>query len=200
MEKKITLFLVDDHRIFIQSFEAFLKAQEQFAWKGSADGTQRTCQDIIQLKPDVVLLDYHLRELNGLDILKRLRELNYNGKVVFLTMNRDKHIRSLAQLHTANGFVSKDVDGHDLLDGIKQLHHGELSYLTLPKHDPETPVSVFGLTRQEKLVAELICSGMPSEAVAAQLEISIHTVYTHRRRILEKTGATHFLEVCKKIS
>ena len=200
MKKKIELFLVDDHRIFIQSFEAFLIGQEHFQWRGSADGSPRTCQEIIRLNPDVVLLDYHLRDLNGIDLLKQLREQQFKGKIVFLTMNREKHIRTLAELHSADGFVSKEVDGHELMEGLIQLHSGVLPYLALPDNEKELDAPSFGLTRQEKLVAELICSGMPSESVAAQLEISIHTVYTHRRRILEKTGATHFLEVCKKIS
>jgi DNA-binding CsgD family transcriptional regulator len=55
------------------------------------------------------------------------------------------------------------------------------------------------LTPQERKVAEMICAGLKTDKIADTLSISIHTVYTHRKHILEKTGSGHFMEVCSKL-
>jgi two-component system response regulator NreC len=117
-----------------------------------------------------------------------------------LTMNRDSYIRQAARLQGVNGFVSKEVDGELLLDGLVQLVDGQIDYLELITHSQEQELLPFNLTPQEKKVADLICSGQSTEEVATQLSISIHTVHTHRRRILEKTGADNFMQVCQKLA
>jgi DNA-binding NarL/FixJ family response regulator len=200
MNEQISIFLVDDHRIFSQSLQVFISLQERFKWKGSSAGDRRTMIDIMHQRPKVVLLDYHLNKYNGLEILKQLRQDGYTGKIVFLTMNRDKQVRMAAKTHGADGFVSKDIDGHALLEGLEQLMRKEIDYLELPIHPKGKEGNDFGMTMQEKRVADLICSGMRTDDIATKLSISVHTLYTHRRRILEKTGAVNFMDVCSKIS
>ena len=200
MDKPISLFLVDDHRIFSQSFEAYVTTQPEFTWKGSADGSGTSLRQVLQSAPKVLLLDFHLREVNGLEFLKSLRGEGYTGYVVMLTMNRDGQVRSSAKNLGADGFVSKDADGEELLEGIRRLVEGEVDYLELPDAVREHSGGPYPLTRQERTVAGMVCSGMNSERIARELGISIHTVHTHRRRILEKTGSTSFMEVCQKLS
>lgn len=200
MNKAISIFLIDDHKIFSQSFEAFILTKTEFIWKGSADGTGRTINDVIQIKPMILLLDFHLKEVNGLELLKQLREKFFNGLIIMLTMNRDPKICTAAKSFGANGFVSKDAESHDLLQGIIQLVNGKIDFLEINQIKKEKDENPYKLTRQEKSIAEMVCSGMNSEAVANRLNISIHTVHTHRRRILEKTNSLTFLEVCNKLS
>lgn len=200
MNKSISIFLIDDHKIFSQSFEAFISTQSEFIWKGSADGTGRAINDVIQIKPMVVLLDFHLKELNGLELLKQLREKEFRGLVIMLTMNRDPKIRLAAKSYGANGFVSKDADSQDLLQGIIALVNGNTDFLEITQFKKEKDENPYKLTKQEKSIAEMVCSGMNSESIAKKLNISIHTVHTHRRRILEKTSSTTFMEVCHKLS
>lgn len=115
-------------------------------------------------------------------------------------MNRDMQIRKQLRFFGANGFVSKDVDGNILLSGILGLLKGDIEYLELPKEIEYVPKNLFHLTPQEELIASMICKGISSEDVAQKLFISIHTVHTHRRRILEKTNSENFMQVCQKIS
>jgi DNA-binding NarL/FixJ family response regulator len=198
--KKISLYLIDDHKIFLQSFHAYILTQEAFNWFGSNEGDESAIQQISQLNPDVVLLDFHLRKINGFEILKNLRSANFIGKIIFLSMNRDMQIRKQLRFFGANGFVSKDVDGNILLSGILGLLKGDIEYLELPKEIEYVPKNLFHLTPQEELIASMICKGISSEDVAQKLFISIHTVHTHRRRILEKTNSENFMQVCQKIS
>ncbi len=198
MSNSISVFLIDDHTIFAQSFGAYMATFTQFIWKGSADGSEKSMREVLRISPTVLLLDYHLKEKTGLEIAQALRQSGYSNSIVLLTMNRDSYIRQAAKLQGLNGFVSKEVDGELLLDGIVQLVNGQIDYLELITHSQE--LLPFKLTPQEKKVANLICSGQSTEEVATQLSISIHTVHTHRRRILEKTGADNFMQVCQKLA
>lgn len=199
MSNPITLFLIDDHTIFSQSFGAYVSTRPDFSWKGSAHGEGRVVQQVLQLNPRVVLLDFHLGPFNGLHLLQFLREKGFSQWIVFLTMNRDRLVREAARNQGANGFVTKEVNGEELLSGIIQLVKGEIEYLELVG-DVDTPiVSPYRLTPQEKLIADLVCGGLSSDDVANKLEISVHTVHTHRRRILEKTGSENFMQVCHKL-
>lgn len=199
MSSPISLFLIDDHTIFSQSFGAYVSTRPDFSWKGSANGDGRVVKQILQLNPQVVLLDFHLGAFNGLHLLQLLREKGFSQWVVLLTMNRDRVVREAARHQGANGFVTKEVNGEELLVGILKLVNGEIEYLELVG-DVEAPiVSPYGLTPQEKLIADLVCSGLSSDDIANKLEISVHTVHTHRRRILEKTGAENFMQVCQKL-
>jgi DNA-binding NarL/FixJ family response regulator len=198
MSNTISVFLVDDHTIFAQSFGAYMVTFPQFIWKGSADGSEKTIRDVLRISPRVLLLDYHLKQKTGFEIAQELRRCGYTNSIVLLTMNRDSYIRQAARTQGVNGFVSKEIDGELLLDGLTQLVEGEIDYLELITTSQEQ--LPFKLTPQEKRIADLICSGQSTEEVATLLSISIHTVHTHRRRILEKTGAENFIQVCQKLS
>lgn len=200
MNEALSIFLIDDHRLFSQSFQAYISTQKEFTWKGSSDGTGRTINDILQLNPKVVLMDFHLKEVNGLELLKQLRSAGYKGFIVMLTMNRETQIQMASKTYGANGFVNKDADSEELLQGIKQLVGNEIGFLDITQFKKEEDVNPYQLTKKEKQIAELVCSGMNSESIGEKLKISIHTVHTHRRRILEKTASSTFLEVCHKIS
>lgn len=199
MNDTLSLFLIDDHRLFSQSFHAYISTQKGFDWKGSSDGTGRVINDILQLNPKVVLMDFHLKEVNGLELLKKLRSAGYKGYIIMLTMNREPQIQIASKNFGANGFVNKDVDSEELLQGIKQLISGAIGFLDITELKKEDEANPYQLTKKEKQIAELVCSGMNSESIAEKLMISIHTVHTHRRRVLEKTQSSTFLEVCHKI-
>jgi DNA-binding NarL/FixJ family response regulator len=198
--KKISIYLIDDHKIFLQSFQAYILTQPTFDWYGANEGEKSVVQQLMLLNPDVILLDYHLRTTNGLEILKQVKSAGFKGKIIILSMNRDLQIRKEVKKWGSDGFVSKDVDGNILLSAIKNLVDGGIHYLELPEDIQNADENKFRLTPQENLIARMICKGISSEEVAKELFISIHTVHTHRRRILEKTNSENFIQVCQKIT
>jgi two-component system nitrate/nitrite response regulator NarL len=200
MSSPISLYLIDDHTIFSQSFGAYVATRPDFVWKGSAKGDGRVVQQVLRLNPTVVLLDFHLGVFNGFYLLEQLRDKGFLNFVILLTMNRDRVVIEAARHQGANGFVTKEVDGEELMLGIIQLVKGEIPYLELLGNADTPVISPFGLTPQEKLIADLVCSGLSTEDIALKLEISIHTVHTHRRRILGKTKSENFMQVCQKLS
>ena len=88
MPNPVSLFLIDDHTIFSQSFGAYVSTRPDFSWKGSAHGDGRVVQQVLQLNPRVLLLDFHLGSYNGLHLLQQLREKGFSQCIVLLTMGR----------------------------------------------------------------------------------------------------------------
>ena len=199
MNSLISIFLVDDHKVFAQSFESYISTQEGFIWKGAGEGDLKTFNSIIHNKPDIVLLDYHLAKTNGLDFLQQLHTKGFKGMIILLTMNRDSQIKRAVKSYGARGFVSKETDGSELLLGIRQLTEGTIDFLELPPILENTGNNPYLLTDQELTIAHLVCSGLGSEEIAKKLTISVHTVNTHRRRILSKTHSENFVQVCLKL-
>lgn len=199
MGSSISIYLVDDHKIFSQSFESYISTQEGFIMKGAGDGDTKTLNTIIYIKPDIVLLDYFLSTTTGLDFLQQLHRKGFKGIAILLTMNRDAQIKRAVKSFGARGFVSKETDGSELLLGIKQLIEGNIEFLEIPSELDTSVGSPYSLTEQEMKVANLVCSGLVSEEIAKKLNISIHTVNTHRRRILTKTHSENFVQVCLKL-
>lgn len=198
MHKPISIYLVDDHKIFSQSFQVYISSQTNFVWKGSSEGDSNTTKEILFLKPDIILLDFHLKNINGLELLKKLRDSNYKGLIVLLTMNREMEINIATKNLGGNGFINKEVDAEELLLGLEQLFKGEKDYLELSKFT-SPKINPYHLTSQENIIAELVCSGISSADISKKLNISIHTVHTHRRRVLEKTNSSNFNEVRRKL-
>lgn len=191
--------MVDDHKIFLQSFQAYLLTQPQFLWLGSNSGNLEVENTILKLNPKVVLLDYYLNFGIAIPIFTKLRSLGFIGKVIFLSMEKNPKVRQDVQLLGADGFVSKDGDGSILLKGIQDLVEGKLDFLQFSENSSPEKSKPYSLTNQEEVVAKLVCLGLSSHVVAQKLFISIHTVHTHRRKILEKTSSTNFFEVCQKL-
>jgi two-component system secretion response regulator SsrB len=196
----ISIFLIDDHKIFLQSFHTYILTQPLFQWVGSNEGDDEVFDTVLKINPDVILLDYHLRKMSGIQILKHLRTKGFTKKIIFLSMNRDIELRKEAMDAGSNGFVTKDVDGTILLNSIINLFYGNIDYLEIPKRLEKMENNIFGFTPQEIVIAKMICKGQSSEDVAMKLFISIHTVHTHRRKILEKTKSENFIQVCQKIN
>lgn len=199
MHSLISIYLVDDHKVFTQSFESYILTQEGFSWKGAGEGDLKTLNSIIHIKPHIVLLDYHLAKTTGFDFLQNLQTKGFKGIIVLLTMNRDSQIKQAVKSFGAKGFVSKETDGNELLLGLKQLSQGIIEFLELPPVLNNTGNSPYLLTDQEKTIANLVCSGLGSEEISKKLNISVHTVNTHRRRILSKTDSENFVQVCLKL-
>lgn len=199
MDNPISIYLIDDHKVFTQSFESYILTQDDFTWKGAGEGDIKTINNILQIKPNIVLLDYHLAKTTGLDVLKNLKENGFDGLIVLLTMNRDSQVKEAVRSFGSNGFVSKETDGRELLIGLKELFNGDIEYLEIPITSKDSEVNHYHLTEQEKIVANFVCSGLGSEEISKKLNISVHTVNTHRRRILSKTASENFVQVSLKL-
>lgn len=197
---KISLYLVDDHNIFLDAFKSFISIKPEFVLIGHHSGCKLDIAEIISKNPQVVILDYYLQNNTGLYLLKSLRQNSFPGKIVFLSMTRDPKIKNALIQHGSDGFVHKETDGEIFLNGIKGLVNNHFSFLEIPEISKSQKVYKYFLTPKEFEICQLICSGFSSEEIKDKLFISIHTLHTHRRRILEKTESENFIQVCQKLT
>lgn len=77
MTKKYSIYICDDHRLFLESIEVFISLQEKYYCIGHAETVDHAFQDVVRLKPDLILIDYHLQDANGLELLEKIKKSSH---------------------------------------------------------------------------------------------------------------------------
>ncbi|WP_129715848.1 response regulator transcription factor [Pedobacter sp. SYP-B3415] len=195
----INIILAEDHQIVRNSIRAILDEQDDFAIRAAvADGFEALNALRTNVPADVVLADINMSGLDGISLLSKARELNYTGKVLFLSLlDSEKYIAG-AFLAGADGYLLKDVGPEELVFAIRQVHSG-YRYLssTLADHfinkflgKPNVRLAnarSMDFTAREIEILRLISEGMTNNDMAGILNISKRTVEGHRQTLLEKT-------------
>lgn len=199
---KTSLFLIDDHTLFTQSFRSYIENDNTFSWAGSSDQFETGLAQIESVKPDVILIDYHLKKENGLDIIGRIKELSYKAIPIILTMNRNERLKDSAIIKGAKGYLLKDMEAKEIINAILSIIEDGKTYTPRKSFfDQENngSIGIKELTTREYEIALLACRGLSSKEISQQLFLSFFTVKTHRKNILSKLSAKNTLEVCRII-
>jgi len=183
------ILIADDHAIFAEALRVFL--EKTFTVIGLVIDGRAMLAEGIGLKPDVIVTDFGMPLLNGLDAARRIREQAPNVKFVFLTMHDDANLAAAALELGRVAFVLKRSGGLELLKGIEEILHGR-SYLT-PKLRAEDWVAAktrarqFSkeLTKRQCDVVQLFAEGRPMKEIAGVLNLSEKTVEFHKHHIME---------------
>jgi DNA-binding NarL/FixJ family response regulator len=200
--KKISLFLIDDHTLFTQSFRSYIENDNTFSWAGSSNRFENGITQIESVKPDIILIDYHLKNENGIDILGRINQLSYKIIPIILTMNRDERLKDLAISKGARGYLLKDMDAKEIIDALLSIVEDGKTYIPNKSYFDQHYNRfncIKELTTREYEIALLACRGLSSEEISQQLFLSVLTVKTHRKNILSKLCAKNTLEACRII-
>jgi DNA-binding NarL/FixJ family response regulator len=192
----IRVVLADDHLMMREGLRSILKRIDDLEIVGEADNGQSAVDLADQLKPDIVVMDVGMADLNGVDATRRIKSAHPSTLVVGLSMYSDRNY-VLGMLNAgASGYVLKGAAGNELLLAIDAARRGE-NYLSPGIKDviaesangqgfPQ-PDSVYSrLGSREREVLQLLAQGMASKEIAVQMHISVRTVETHRRNIMQK--------------
>lgn len=197
MTKKYSIYICDDHRLFLESIEVFIGLQEKYHCIGHAETVEGAFQEIVRLKPDLILIDYHLNESNGLELLEKIKQADIPSSCLILTMRRDVNIRNRALELGAKGYLLKTIGAEemlrvfDLITGNKRHFYDSIEVEKMTRAAlPEKQ-----LTEREIEIARLVCLELSSENIAATLHLSLHTVNTHRKNILKKINAKNAIDL-----
>lgn len=191
----ISVLIVDDHPIVRQGLRTLLELQDDISIAGEAVDGKQAVEMTRVLKPDVVLMDLVMPELDGISATQRIRDLGQSTRVIALTsfVEDDKVIPAIQA--GAVSFLLKDVSPVDLMDAIRAAYHGEARlhpYITrkLMAQVAAQPVTVKSsdpdLTQRELEVLALVAKGLSNREIAANLVISEKTVKTHISNLLSK--------------
>ncbi len=190
--KKIRILLADDHAVVRQGFGRILAAQSDLEVIGEAGNGREAVTLAEELKPDVVVMDVSMPELNGVEATRRLTKAVPRSRVLALSMHKDSvYVREILRAG-AQGFLLKDASDQDLLTAVRAVGQGQgyispsVSEAVLSDYRKHVTDPIDLLTSREREVLQLIAEGKTNKEIAATLNLSVYTVDAHRGRIMEK--------------
>lgn len=200
------IVLVDDHKMLRDGLRAVLeKAGMEVI--GEAQGGRDSIALVHRLRPDIVVMDISMADLNGVDATRRLIAENPKLKVIGLSMNSDRRYVVAMFQAGAVGYLLKNAAAEELIQAVHAVA-SDLTYVspsiaaTIVDHcvdgeratrdrDPRT------LSPREREVLQLLAEGKSSKDIAVHLDVAVPTVETHRRQIMDKLGLRTVAELTK---
>ncbi|MEU9522055.1 MULTISPECIES: response regulator transcription factor [unclassified Streptomyces] len=193
MAEAIKVLLVDDHQVVRRGLRTFLEVQDDIEVVGEAADGAEGVDRAQELEPDVILMDVKMPGMDGVDALRRLRELDNHARVLVVTSFTEQRTVVPALRAGAAGYVYKDVDPDALAGAIRSVHAGhillqpEVAGALLSQETSSTgPGRAGSLTEREREVLGLIADGRSNREIARALVLSEKTVKTHVSNILMK--------------
>lgn len=187
---KTSVFIVDDHFMVIEGIRAFFQNDKQIEWMGHATNAASCLAFLKKQQPDVILMDINLPDVSGVDLCKEVRQLYPSLFVLGLsTFNQQAIIRDMID-NGASGYLLKNAPREEVLKAITVVAAGKTYMSTEAAFAlKETNNNLPLITRREREILKLIAQGLTNSEIAAQLFISVATVNTHRKSLLEKFEA-----------
>lgn len=195
--KKIKIIIADDHPIFRKGLRKIIEADNEIEILGEAENGESALNKILDLKPDIALLDIDMPKLTGIQVLKELKKRKVNIKTIFLTVYSDESIFDEAMNLGILGYVLKDSAISDIINCIKSVAD-EKYYITPSLSDfliniknklkrmEENKPALSRLTKTEMNVLSLLAEGKTSRQIGEKMFISHKTVDNHKANISDK--------------
>jgi two-component system, NarL family, nitrate/nitrite response regulator NarL len=197
-EKKIKIFLVDDHKIFVRGVASLLGTEQNFDVIGFASSGQETLNFIENNEPDLIITDIQMPGMDGIELTTKIKESYPQIKVIGLSMlDKPEIIKDLIDAG-ADGYLLKDIEKSELVLAINEVNSGNFYYSgsiaqTLMKSLSNREL----LTKREKEIINLIAQEQTNAQIADQLFISERTVESHRKNIFRKTNVKSVVGLIK---
>ncbi|MFJ5226193.1 response regulator [Streptomyces sp. NPDC088400] len=191
--RAIHVLLVDDHQVVRRGLRTFLEIQDDIKVVGEASDGAEGVARAEELRPDVVLMDIKMPGMDGIEALRKLRDLDNPARVLIVTSFTEQRTVVPALRAGASGYVYKDVDPEALAGAIRSVHAGhvllqpEVAGALLAQDEPNSGQGRgTSLTDREREVLGLIADGRSNREIARALVLSEKTVKTHVSNILMK--------------
>jgi two-component system, NarL family, nitrate/nitrite response regulator NarL len=189
--KKMTIILADDHPVFTGGLAGIIDNEPDMEVVTIVHNGTTLLQTLREEEADLIVLDINMPGINGMDLLVKIRQYYPSLKVVMLSTYAEPHLVEKAEKAGADGYVVKSSDIPELLGTLRSVFNGEKSFPVLRKSNVKEDDGFsrqFFLTRREKEIIGLIGQNLTNQQIAEQLCLSIYTVETHRKNIMEKLG------------
>lgn len=199
MKTQPHILLVDDHQLMRQGMRALLEGAPGSPRVSEAENGRRAVELARELRPDIVVMDVTMPDLNGIEATRQILESHPDIPIIALSMHSDRRYVFEMFRAGAKGYLLKDCAFDELNRAIRTVLGGHpyvspsiagalVSELKKPHSTPEdaTRAASPDLTSREKEVLQLMAEGRSTKEIAAVLHISVKTVETHRRQLMSK--------------
>ncbi len=191
MTDRVRVLIVDDHPMVAEGIEAILDTYDDLEIVGTLSNGREAIDRVGDLSPDVILLDLNMPEVTGLSATEMILEKRPETRILILSMHDSPEYIGTALSHGAKGYVLKDVPTDEIKTAIDTVMKGG-QYLCTGASASLNPKKISDgrepLTSREQTILLELAQGKSNRDVADALEISIHTVETHRKNIKRKLG------------
>jgi DNA-binding NarL/FixJ family response regulator len=207
--KPLRILIADDHDLVRRGVKALLQAHADWQICGEAITGREAVAKAEELKPDIVILDISMPDLNGVEAARRIRKASANTEVLILSMHySDQLIREIVDAGV-RGYIVKSDSDRDLIIAVETLAKHRpfftplateviLSNLNAGGPITKIPESIRDrLTSREREIVQLLAEGKSSKEIASSLNLSVKTVETHRANIMRKLDMHNVSELVR---
>jgi DNA-binding NarL/FixJ family response regulator len=199
----INIYIADDHQLLIDGLVSALNEYPNIKIIGFANNGKKVINDIFLNKPDVLLLDLNMPQIDGLQVIEHVKQQYKSIKILVLSNYNAAHIIKEVQQKGADGYILKNGSISELVKGINTVYNGlKFFEADQPLHSSKEAgyfmddfMKEYLLTKREYDILLLMAKGQSSVEIGEKLFISAATVSTHRRNILKKLGLKRTSEI-----
>ena len=191
------VLLIDDHAAVRRGFAMIIEREKDLKVCGEAAGPADALRLAREHKPDLAMVDLGLKEGSGLDLIRRLKELDPSMVVLVVSMHDEEFFAERAMRAGAKGYVMKEESPERLIEAVRRVLSGKV-YLSQPAselmlekmvgNDRSKKDPIHSLSDRELVIFQAIGEGLSSNEIAERLHLSVKTVETYRARIKERLG------------
>jgi DNA-binding NarL/FixJ family response regulator len=195
-KNKLNVYIVDDHQIMIDGIKALLNNNKQFQVSGQNTSPVKALEELTGNPPDILITDINMKEMSGIELAKKIREIHPDLRILALSMHGDRETISDMLEVGICGYVLKNTGMEELTNALTRISNGNLFFsedvtnemmkaMSEPKPAAKETIS---LTPREIEIVKLISQELNNAQIGEKLFISERTVETHRKNIFRKTN------------
>lgn len=215
MSETTTIILADDHSLVRDGIRALLEEEADFDVIGEAATGREAVDMVLKKKPDLLIIDIRMPEMNGIEAVEELKRRQVPVKSIILSMHDSEEYIMKSLNAGARGYLLKDTGKTEFIRAINTVEQGGTYFsgdisevlvkqlLTRPEAEPpakgsKPAANPFDLTGRELQILDLVLSGLTNKQISEKLRKSQRTVETHRFNLMRKMEVKNLLELSRK--
>ena len=194
----VRVLIADDHRLMVEGTKQALERAGGFEVVGEAVNGVQVLPLVRRLKPELVLLDLRMPQMDGLTCLAKIKKEFPDIRVAILSVSQDPELIQTALKRGANAYIVKSIDPDDLAAALRQALDGNVFTTAGLTEDPgERAARDAGLTEKELVIVRAVARGLSNEAISKELWVAEQTVKFHLTNIYRKLGVANRTEAAR---
>ncbi|TQO36791.1 LuxR family two component transcriptional regulator [Arenibacter algicola] len=216
MDKTTHIVLADDHSLVRDGIRALLEEDANYEVIGEVSNGKEAVQMVLDKKPDLLIIDIRMPEMNGIEAVEELKKHSSTTKSIILSMHDSEEYILKSVNAGASGYLLKDTGKTEFLKAISTVEQGgkyfsgDISNVLVnnllsqgqtkqeSKLPPKNGNNSFGITSKELQILELVLSGLTNKQISEKLQKSKRTIETHRFNLMRKMGVNNLMDLARK--